>query len=464
MKKCKFKLQLLSSTWSRESNELFDYESPDLSKQEITITSSGSVVRNKNEIAFLQRNLNETIVPINEVLLTVDCALSAFYLNINMNSTPLSKETAWLSLRHFQSRKFNNGYMLSVGDLIKFGRITLKVREIQVEGVSNNILDIYKEATKPIQLKDFKKHHKKKKKSCRVCYCDDEEIESPLVNPCGCAGELKYIHLSCLQHWLKSRSTLVTNSNENCIVYTFNQIECELCKKTFPDFVKIEGSYYKIWDFGEPKFKNFISIESLPMNGKKSVYTISFDKKNVIKVGRSHESDLRITDVTVSRFHAQISKVNNQYIFEDSNSKFGSLVYLHLTKVTIFNHLMLPIQIGRTYMQFQLSPELKIVDCFSCLFQRRKNSNEDYCLVNANEIITDGILSVKVQVDEDMNDNSIDEVEGEKTPIADYKDLCNIGDEHKIDEINTLNYISVEGGNKKANCSFHLGTTQTNAK
>ena len=64
---------------------------------------------------------------------------------------------------------------------------------------------------------------------------------------------------------------------------------------------------------------------------QKIIYIISFDKKNQIKIGRSHDSDLRISDVTVSRMHCQISKNNeNELLLEDSNLKFGILAFLQI--------------------------------------------------------------------------------------------------------------------------------------
>ena len=78
-------------------------------------------------------------------------------------------------------------------------------------------------------------------------------------------------------------------------------------------------------------------------------------KKNEIKIGRSHESDLRITDVTVSRMHCQITKTNeNEVVLEDCNSKFGSLVFLQIKKLRILPYVILPIQIGRTLLHFNI--------------------------------------------------------------------------------------------------------------
>jgi pSer/pThr/pTyr-binding forkhead associated (FHA) protein len=53
------------------------------------------------------------------------------------------------------------------------------------------------------------------------------------------------------------------------------------------------------------------------------------DGMDFIKVGRGHDSEVRITDISVSRFHALIKKsLRGDYILEDNNSKFGTLVLI----------------------------------------------------------------------------------------------------------------------------------------
>ena len=50
--------------------------------------------------------------------------------------------------------------------------------------------------------------------------------------------------------------------------------------------------------------------------------------KNFIKVGRGHETDIRVTDISVSRFHARINRsiTTGEFFVEDNKSKFGTLV------------------------------------------------------------------------------------------------------------------------------------------
>ena len=49
-------------------------------------------------------------------------------------------------------------------------------------------------------------------------------------------------------------------------------------------------------------------------------------KKNEFKLGRGHESEVRINDISVSRCHAMLHFSNGAFFVEDNSSKFGTLV------------------------------------------------------------------------------------------------------------------------------------------
>ncbi len=51
-------------------------------------------------------------------------------------------------------------------------------------------------------------------------------------------------------------------------------------------------------------------------------------KMNTFKLGRGHESDVRVSDISVSRCHAILKYDLNEhtYYLEDNLSKFGTLV------------------------------------------------------------------------------------------------------------------------------------------
>jgi len=50
--------------------------------------------------------------------------------------------------------------------------------------------------------------------------------------------------------------------------------------------------------------------------------------KNEFKLGRGHESEVRINDISVSRCHAIIKCRKDGFYIEDNLSKFGTIVLL----------------------------------------------------------------------------------------------------------------------------------------
>ena len=52
------------------------------------------------------------------------------------------------------------------------------------------------------------------------------------------------------------------------------------------------------------------------------------ETKHEFKLGRGHESEVRINDISVSRCHALIRYKDDGFYIEDNNSKFGTIVLL----------------------------------------------------------------------------------------------------------------------------------------
>lgn len=77
--------------------------------------------------------------------------------------------------------------------------------------------------------------------------------------------------------------------------------------------------------------------------------------RSTFKLGRGHEADLRINDISVSRCHAFIKFKNGKFLLEDNNSKFGTLVLVRGSTPILpnFNKAM---QIGRTVVNFSIKP------------------------------------------------------------------------------------------------------------
>ena len=73
-----------------------------------------------------------------------------------------------------------------------------------------------------------------------------------------------------------------------------------------------------------------------------------------IKIGRGHECEIRITDISVSRNHARIDKIGDYYYVFDNKSKFGTLVKEEKL-VLEASKIKQGVQIGRTVITFEKS-------------------------------------------------------------------------------------------------------------
>lgn len=71
-----------------------------------------------------------------------------------------------------------------------------------------------------------------------------------------------------------------------------------------------------------------------------------------IKLGRGHDCEIRVTDISVSRNHAKIEKIGNDYFIFDNKSKFGTLVREEKLEIEL-SRIKQGIQIGRTVMTFE---------------------------------------------------------------------------------------------------------------
>jgi hypothetical protein len=307
-----------------------------------------------------------------------------------------------------------------------------------------------------------KKSNSTKNNVCRICYCDEDEANSPLVNLCNCSGDVKYIHLKCLFLWLQTKSKVLTLSNDLCKQITFNKIHCEICKEKYPEIVfdinknKVYQVYKpeEIFSFVNNLYNNYIILESFELiNQKKIIYIVSFDEKNLISIGRGVDCDIRLTDVTVSRKHSVFLRTKeNKIILKDAGSKFGTLILLQAKKVLITQKI-LSIQIGKLNLNFCicyyslncLFKLFNIIFCWVCHVKKKKkkknekknnnyfsnnkckndylndsNSNMiinnyiysdlnilDYNKINTKNIIIEDLIDVKIQINENkINNNS----------------------------------------------------------
>ncbi len=114
---------------------------------------------------------------------------------------------------------------------------------------------------------------------------------------------------------------------------------------------------YPLVDVVRPAHGSYLLLESLSCekSAARVVHLlIPSAGKEAFKLGRGHESEVRISDISVSRFHASIVCRPDGYFVEDNNSKFGTLALLN--QIQLGPSRTLGVQVGRTTVSFAVQP------------------------------------------------------------------------------------------------------------
>ena len=375
-----------------------------------------------------------------------------------------------------------NVYKLNPGEVVKIGRITMRIRDIKFKNkdfnhslsvsmtknkldndevnLINNINENYKEITrletsarkkgdkkngikknlKKMKQKDIFSKLEKMKRVCRICYLEEDEncIENPLVQPCICTGSVKFIHLNCLRKWVSTRSCVKIDNSSECCIFLIKPVECELCKTKFPDFIKYENRLLPVMDFSQ-EFESYLTMESLTLDkqNNKFIYVISLDKDRKIKIGRGHEARVILSDISVSRIHCIMTVEKNQVFLEDNNSKFGTLILVQCPNIKLSENLPLNIQVGRTFFNCKLKKSFKLFNC--CEIEEKNNLFYYY---NQNEKFIKDHLGMVIKPDlseidsDDGNGNLINNTceQKSKLDIINQYNLDNFGGQILVNE------------------------------
>lgn len=330
-------VQILSSTWARDSHNLFDFEANQLQKQFFEATSrSTQFIRCGTDV---QMTTDHGPLPFGaERLIRLVQHDGAFWVDKVVSS---SSKKPWLVVRDLAER----GHHLSEGDTIKFGRFKFRVRQMARPGD-----DMQKPAVKlddngiPCtvdsgHVEDLQDCH------CRVCLLDGSTDEDPLIRPCACKGSIEHVHLGCLRHWVRGRLNLREHGPQGAYVY--RPLLCELCKSPYPTHVTIGGKNELLVEVPKTEAP-FIVLESMAHESH-NFHVVSLAESKKLKFGRGHESDVRIPDVSISRCHATIRYDGGCFILEDNDSKFGTLVAMR-KPWALRRGSAISLQVGRTVL------------------------------------------------------------------------------------------------------------------
>lgn len=319
-----------------------------------------------------------------------DAKQQLLYLGCENFSKDLWKVAKTLDWRKSSklSKIETKGVEIVEGNIIKMGRLKLKAKTMQLtatgdkknNGNNKAIVNQDDEAIDPNQ--DISVQFSERTDDippCRFCLSNEmDNASNPLVNPCNCKGTQGLIHIECLRSWMTSKRThkVFSPTSE---MYTWRTMNCELCSAPYPFKVCFDGQNVSLLEYEEPEGR-YLSFETFLKEGcakstSKSLYIVRLNQLEKYRVGRSHEVEFHIEDISVSRVHAELVITSNQKVLvKDVKSKFGTQILSKGAKPLDYKDSTQNMyQIGRTWFMGAYQEKKKKSGFLCCLGGKPKN-------------------------------------------------------------------------------------------
>ena len=202
---------------------------------------------------------------------------------------------------------------------------------------------------------------------------------------------------------METKLNIKENEKKTVKSYNIKSFNCEICKTPYPFRFKIEGrdDTFDLIDITLPT-SNYIVLESLNQMKEncniKSIHVITLTD-DPITIGRGHESDVRINDISVSRSHATLKydSTTGKLLLKDLKSKFGTLVLLK--RPIEIQTSKIHLQIGRTYMEAKLMN----IEEFERLKKEKMTKHAREMKENSSKMNVDIALDVNKEQGDDDN-------------------------------------------------------------
>lgn len=104
------------------------------------------------------------------------------------------------------------------------------------------------------------------------------------------------------------------------------------------------------------------------------LHLLALERTGTLVLGRAYETDMRITDISVSREHCRIRNINNSFFIEDLSSKFGTLMQVK-DEIDLVKNSKVVVQISRTLLKVQVKQLWKFRVCLCCSSKKVRPSH-----------------------------------------------------------------------------------------
>ncbi|KAL8272612.1 hypothetical protein Esti_003501 [Eimeria stiedai] len=388
-------LHVECTTWSRDSHGLFDYEARHMNVRRFQVSRAARLFRVGAHVdcvpesapiptaapAGTTATTTAAATPLASVqpaeaadsaaaagdqqqqetpqttdfLLSIRCSRDGKYVVMPADRSATGASSAVVTPQKLWSivrEQNDNKHVLQENDVIKLGRYKLRVKQLVAQSSKRE-----DDSSAPPEIPDLRLDDGDPPLSfvasndmqCRICLLEGNQEDDPLISPCDCKGSIRFVHLECLRHWINGRLNFHEQQHKPIFV---RQLLCELCKIPYPTAISYNNERMQVVTV--PKTEPpFLVLENMVGSHQKGVHVISMSSKKDLKLGRGHESDVRIPDVSISRYHATIRFVDGNFQLEDHNSKFGTLVSLR--KAFSIGESVAALQVGRSVVKLSIS-------------------------------------------------------------------------------------------------------------
>ena len=393
------------------------------------------------KITFLVRKIKHSNENLKETKRNNESNLSISVENSNLNINNSINE----DLVIYNKFSSDNNYINTNNELLN----TYKIKNNN-KTENNNLQETVNNKLKMIYLKLKTINEEKKTQSfkCRICFCEGSfEGNDPLISPCKCTGSLTYIHLNCLRKWLTLKVASKSSSTNNIYYYSFRSLECEICKSPIPEIVEYRGKYLSLLDFKEIEPPYIIlqtmyqyNFQSRNISEFNLIFVMSMKLKDFLVIGRANNSDIRLSDVSVSRNHSIISYDEGNFYIDDIGSKFGTLVLIQ-NNIVFLPYKEISIQTGKCHLIFNL--KRSYLGCFKCYKNKvyDKLSYEDFFLTKDKKVYS--------QILENFNNNIVDPIEKFSSVNGSISDKDNNDNDDLSNNLETLKILDQNDSGKE---------------
>ena len=375
-------LKVNCRTWLKDTEDLFDFETSNINiniytysnlEKDFFITKykDDSDEKQKEKINFIHSNLIRQKINSNNTTKIVGV------LKFNKLKSNIQIINA------FKSSLINNLYMpencerlyelfpidqyvnINEGDVIKIGRIRMKFDKISFKSKDKPLYElIYKNILNNSQTLNSKENNEtisankilassllnnlssarntdfnnnnnntNTKPYCRLCYQSESTITDPLISPCNCNGSMKYIHYTCLKNSIKLKYH--KKSEKYYDMFVFQNYSCEICLTMYPKYIIYKTKVYFLIDIDLDKFENYVLCDLtqyIDNNQRISHFgylMFKIDDNTELSLGRKKNNHIKLKDISVSRNHCVIKKIEDNLFMKDLGSKFGTMKYIN---------------------------------------------------------------------------------------------------------------------------------------